>query len=200
MRRLWKPALLILVCLFFWQRCSPISHAPGVLIIKEPEQVLFSSVQPLIEKQGWKLKPLALYSIEARVLGTRGYSDDPSADLSPYDLALGWGRMSDTAVLEKLDISQSNRFFHWRYYTDQPPIPRAEIICHAANTHLIPEDDRMREKIAGLRVGALVKMSGYLVEATNPKSAVPWRSSLTRDDEGDGACEIFYVRTLSELK
>ena len=73
-------------------------------------------------------------------------------------------------------------------------------IRHAANTHMIPEDDRIRDKIAKLRKGSLVKMIGYLVEATNPRSATPWRSSLTREDSGDGACEIFYVRSLQELK
>ncbi len=200
MRHLWKPLLLILVCLFFWQRCSPILHPPGVLMPKEPEQVLFSSAQPSIKMKSWTLKPLAVYSIEARVLSTSHYSDDGSSEISPYDLALGWGRMSDTSVLEKLDISQSNRFFHWRYYTDNPPIPRDEIISHAANTHMIPEDDRIRNKMAKLRKGSLVKMIGYLVEATNPRSATPWRSSLTREDSGDGACEIFYVRSLQELK
>ena len=41
-------------------------------------------------------------------------------------------------------------------------------------------------------------MTGYLVEANFPGAAKPWRSSLVRDDTGDGACELMYVRLLNE--
>jgi hypothetical protein len=73
------------------------------------------------------------------------------------------------------------------------------MITHSANNHLIPADDSVRDQIAALRVGSLVKISGFLVEATHPQADHPWRSSLTRDDTGDGACEIIYVRNVIEM-
>ena len=42
-------------------------------------------------------------------------------------------------------------------------------------------------------------MEGYLVyiEAATPKGKTfTWNSSLSREDSGDGACEIFYVTKL----
>jgi hypothetical protein len=167
-------------------------------VSKEPEQILFTHPQPPIYRNGWTLKPLALYIIEARVLSKERYTDDSVASLAPYDLALGWGRMSDTAVLERLDISQSNRFYHWQCWGNTP-IPEKEMISHSANNHLIPADEAIRDQIAALRVGSLVKISGLLVEATHPQADHPWRSSLSREDTGDGACEIIYVRAVQEL-
>ena len=61
------------------------------------------------------------------------------ADLSPVDVAFGWGRMSDPAVIERLTISQSNRWYHWRY-EGEPSIPAPEIAVSSANMQLIPAD------------------------------------------------------------
>ena len=58
----------------------------------------------------------------------------------PEDLALGWGRMSDSDVLAKIDITQSGRFYYW--HVDDFPIPRREIETSSANMHMIPSDDR----------------------------------------------------------
>ena len=193
-------ALLVVIASasFVWRQYASISHAPGVLVSREPEQQLFPHLQPPIFRNGWTLKPLAIYTIEARVLSKERYTGDSVASIAPYDLVLGWGRMSDTAVLERLDISQSNRFYHWQCWGDMP-IPEKEMVSHSANNHLIPADDSIRDQIAALRVGSLVKISGFLVEATHPQADHPWRSSLTRDDTGDGACEIIYVRNISEV-
>jgi hypothetical protein len=46
--------------------------------------------------------------------------------------------------------------------------------------------------IQGLRVGQIVTLDGYLVNATGPEGRT-WNSSLTRDDTGNGACELIYV-------
>ena len=72
--------------------------------------------------QAATLKPLAGFSVEARVLSREDYSVGREADLSPTDLALGWGRMRDDDVLSRLDISQGGRFYSYRW-EDQPPLP-----------------------------------------------------------------------------
>jgi hypothetical protein len=183
---------------FVWRQSGDIRRAPGVLAPKDPQQTNFTTPQPPIQKDGWTLQPLAAYRIEARVLSKTHYSGDDVSTLSPYDLALGWGRMSDSAVLDHLTITQSNRFSRWECFGDTP-IPESELVSHSANNHLIPADDAIKDKIAALRPGSLVKISGYLVEANHPQADHSWRSSLTRDDSGEGACEIIYVREISEV-
>jgi hypothetical protein len=197
MRRLWISALVLALCFFAWRRCSPITHPAGVLVRAQPEQIMLAAPQPSISRNGWTLQPLAVFSLDARVLGVKCYGDDFTADIAPCDLALGWGPMSDTAVLEKLDINQANRFYHWRYW-GKAPIPEKDIVTHSANMHIVPADDSILQKVKALRKGALVRLSGNLVTATHPKGDKPWQTSLTRDDDGKGACEIFYVKSLME--
>lgn len=193
-------ALTALIGGAVWFRAAhrPLHHPPGILVPGEPEQTALPGTPPSFAKAGWTLKPLAGYTIKARVLGIRRYTGDPTATLAPFDLALGWGRMSDESVLDRLDISQGGRFYHWRYW-GKAPIPESEIVTHSANVHIIPADDAVAAKISSLRVGALVRLWGSLVEASHPETARPWRSSLTRDDEGEGACEILHVRSVTEV-
>lgn len=196
MRRLFMMVMLIVAAGIAWHRCSPVQRPPGVLTKMEPRQVLLNALQPIIKKGEWRLQPVATFSVEARVLGMKRYTDDFTAELSPVDLALGWGRMSDSAVLDKLSIDQSNRFYRWQYW-GSAPIPDKEIISSSANMHIIPADDSIGARLSSLRVGELIKLSGVLVIAEHPKADKPWRTSLTRDDKGEGACEVFYVKALS---
>ncbi len=198
MKKILALLLVLSSAAFVWRQSGDIRRAPGVLAPKDPEQKNFTTPPPSIQKDGWTLQPLASYRIEARVLSKIRYSEDDVSTLSPYDLALGWGRMSDSAVLDRLTITQSNRFSRWECQGDTP-IPESELVSHSANNHLIPADDAIKDKIAALRAGSLVKISGYLVEANHPNADHPWRSSLTRDDSGEGACEIIYVQAISEF-
>lgn len=126
------------------------------------------------------------------MLSREDYAIDAGAALSPTDLALGWGRMSDSAVIERLDISQSVRFYSYRWH-DAPPIPPAEIVRSSANMHLIPADAAVARDLARVRVGDIVSLHGQLVEARG-RDGWRWRSSLTREDSGAGACELVFVR------
>ena len=62
--------------------------------------------------------------------------------------------------------------------------------------HMIPADDSVARALKRVRVGDVVTLDGYLVEADKP-GGWRWRSSLTRDDTGDGACEVVYVKDLA---
>jgi hypothetical protein len=195
----WGIGALVLGALIWYQTSrAPVSPAPGELAPQEPGQLALSREEPPIQIQGWTLKPLAWFDIQARVLSKERYTGDFPSPLAPYDLALGWGPMSDTVVLEKLDITQSNRNYHWRYWGTSP-IPEAEITRHSANMHLIPASPAVAETIAAFRIGSVVKLTGYLVEASHPQASHPWRSSLTREDTGQGSCEIIYVKFAQEI-
>ena len=138
--------------------------------------------------------PRAHYDITARILGKETYRVDPLADLIPEDLALGWGPMSDNQILAAFDISQGARFYSWRPRTVLP-IPREDVIAHSANTHVIPRDSSVRARLARLRVGQVVHLTGTLVDATRNDGGI-LRTSLTRTDSGAGACEVMLVEAV----
>lgn len=143
------------------------------------------------------LTPLAGFSIDARVLSRRDYRSDREADLSPVDLALGWGRMRDDAVLSQLDITQSGRWYRYRY-GGTPPIPPSEIDRSAANMHMIPGSRDIATALDEVEAGERVRIDGWLVEA-QAQDGWRWRSSTTRDDTGQGACELVYVCAITRL-
>lgn len=170
----------------------PIAHVAGVLAGQQPIQNQIN--QSSFEFKGYQIKPLQSFEIKARVLSAEHYTFDREADLAPVDLALGWGAMSDEAVLKQIRISQSGRFYFWR--VDSFPVPREVIESSSANMHMIPANSQIEQTLKSVKAAQLVSISGYLVEV---KSADGWRwkSSLSRTDTGNGACELVYVNAIT---
>ncbi len=133
---------------------------------------------------------LARFELDARVLSAERYRLGRESDLAPIDLALGWGPMSANAVLDTLDIWQGGRFYYWS--SSEPMIAPGEIIRHSANMHMVPLDPATRQILLDARRGSLVHLKGWLVEA-HAKDGFRWRSSMTRNDTGNGACELMLV-------
>jgi len=181
-------------CLGYWYLHRPITYLPGVLIADDPSQIMLPADTPPFAQGAFKLKPLAVFSIDARVLHRKIYRYDRQAALVPVDLALGWGPMSDQKVLDQLKITQSTRFY-WYEYPRQPPIPTEQIISHSTNVHIVPSTKAIASQCKSLREGSLVHLQGDLVEANGPGIGT-WRSSLSRTDTGNGACELMWVKEL----
>lgn len=189
--------LLFLIAFVFgaWRLWSAggVRAGQGVLAPDAPLQTISDRTEPFVIN-GYSARPMARFSMKARILSTEAYAWDASAKISPIDLAVGWGRMSDSAVIEKLKITQGQRFFTYRYA--QPPIPQPEIERSAANMHMIPADDAVEGLLRKARPGEIVEAEGYLVNVTGP-GGFTWNSSLVREDTGPGACEVFYVQRLT---
>jgi hypothetical protein len=139
--------------------------------------------------------PLAGFSIEARVLSRADYHHGPEAEFSPTDLALGWGPMAAPGLAEALDVSQSGRWYTYRWDADSPPLAPKQIARHSANMHLVPADARIADALARVHAGDTVRLEGWLVRIERD-DGWKWSSSLRRDDTGAGACELVYVCAL----
>jgi len=85
-----------------WLDDRPVPHLPGVLAPDEPRQEPPADDRPW-QHLGYEIRPLADYSLRARVLSATRYRWDRGADLAPVDLAVGWGEMSDSALLERFE-------------------------------------------------------------------------------------------------
>ncbi|MDY0250880.1 MAG: hypothetical protein RBR45_12625 [Pseudomonas sp.] len=185
--------LIIAGCWAIYNRTSEVQLGPGVMAPADPQQsTLPSSVQHRVNE--YDLTELAQFDIKAKVLSKKDYHVGREADLSPTDLALGWGNMSDESILEDIKISQSGRFYYWR--VDSFPIPRKEIETHSANMHLIPANDSVKSTLSQIKKGSIIEMSGSLVNVMANNGDWRWSSSLTRNDTGNGACELVWVKSL----
>lgn len=191
MKRLILP-LLVLAAIFYFMSKKPVRHGPGVMAPDEPSQT-DTDADPF-EFNGFKVIPLADFQLRARVLSKERYRSGPEAELAPWDIAFGWGPMSDESILKEIDISQSNRFYYWK--VREFPIPRRDIESSSANMHLIPADDDILDLLDDVREGEILDLFGHLVRVEGPRGWY-WKSSLTRQDTGAGACEVIFVTELS---
>ena len=162
-----------------------VSHGAAPLQTDVPRNLTLPNVADA------RLTPLAGISLDARVLGREDYRLGREANFSPTDLALGWHRMRDDAVLDRLKISQSGRWYHYRWQ-DEPPLPVNEIIRSSANMHMVPASDVVAKALRRITPGQRVRINGWLVRI-DADDGWHWKSSLRRDDSGGGACELVYV-------
>ena len=195
-KRLFILSVIVLAYLFIRDRDSvPIIHAPGTLVAEIPLQV---DLQPTgFNIDDYRVTKKAVFDIKARVLSTEKYFMGREGDLSPIDLALGWGPMSNQGVLDQLDISQSGRWFRWRY-EGSPPVHERQIISSSSNMHMIPANSSIARDLKKLRKGEVIRLKGFLVDVDH-ESGWNWRSSMSRTDTGAGACELVYVESLNVL-
>jgi hypothetical protein len=198
MRKLLFGGVMLLV---LWGAASSWQHravaaGPGILAPDAPSQIDLGSQGAQLQRGDFTLTTRARFALTARVLSREDKYWDAGAKLVPTDLALGWGRMSDSAVLAKLQIRQSGRFYFWR--ANELPIPARAIETSSANMHLIPADDGVRNAIKQVRPGEIIHLEGFLVDA-HRADGWHWNTSMTRNDIGDGACELVYVESLANV-
>lgn len=197
--RYWTLFFLIIATVIYWKLGDvwpPLTS--GNVAANPPEQADI----PNAERTPWtyhdfKFTPLATYSIRARVLSREPYWFDSCARISPLDLALGWGPMSDPAVYKQLGISQGMRFYTW-HWSGEPPIPSDDIALNSSNNHLIPSTDEIGRKINNFRPGDVILIEGDLVAVDGPNGWT-WTSSTSRTDTGGHSCEVIWVTAATKL-
>ena len=180
----------------FYSAGEQVILGPGVMVEEEPYQASISS--PASHRiDDYIITEFAEFSIKAKVLSRENYYLGREADLSPVDLTLGWGNMPDESILDNIEISQSGRFYGWQVKSF--PIPQREIESSSANMHLIPANEAVASDIKKIRKGDIIELSGSLVNVTATSDGWRWRSSQTRYDTGNGACELIWVNSLKVI-
>jgi len=190
-----KVIIAILTIFIVWgfiNSPDEVSLGSGILVDEEPIQI---PIQPAsnVTFDEFTISKIAEFKLKAKVLAKKNYRFGKEAKLSPTDLVLGWNKMSDQSIVDQIKISQSGRWYYWK--VDSFPIPRKEIQTNSANMHLIPSNDLVRHELKRIRKGDIVQITGSLVNVSD-KGSWYWNSSTTREDTGNGACEIILVDSL----
>lgn len=180
----------------FW---NSFSNNPEIIendyILSEVSQDKDNLMAPFTFKNA-TIIPLANFKITGVILSQKRYHIGKESKFSPVDFAMGWGPMASEHIYSKIKVSQRNRWFYWK--TDKYPIPKKKIEKNCANMHIIPADDIIKKEVLKARQGNMVTFSGYLVRVVAEKWR--WQSSLTRNDTGNHACEVVFVKDFKILK
>ena len=163
---------------------------PGTMINSDPV-VGELTRGPVWRQNDYTITGQARYKTRARVLHAHHYRFDEISDLSPYDLVLGWKRMSEQSVLDKFSISQSARWYEFSW-SGPAAIAPSEVGDSCGNMHLIPGDAAVRAALGRARAGDVANMEGWLVNVTKP-GGWEWSTGMRADSRGGHGCKIVYV-------
>lgn len=203
----WKLILIIGLAVagginwYLYERA--ISHPPGILVPELPH-ISKTNHRPWTADDGLRYLPLKRLKIRARLLSRSNVTLGSWADISPVDLGLGWGDMSDSSIIEQLDLSQYNapiggtRFLTFSIRQEAPlrRWPRARLdtlFRQLTHLHAIPASDSVDKTLKGLRPGQILTLDGQLVQVSAPGGHVLLASSLVL---GDHDCEIMWVESV----
>lgn len=160
---------LIVFGLWLYETLRPVPQPPGILAPDAPRVQEVSGKPEIFAHEGHVLTALARFSAQARVLSVDRYGDR-AAQVAPFDIAIGWGPMSDSATLKLVDVAQTERGVVFQSF--DPKLPENEVDAYLVNLHVIAADPELRKRLGDLRSGHLVELEGWLVEAVAGDS---WR-------------------------
>ena len=86
--------ILLIILVYFFYPETVITFPPGITAPDQPKQTNLTSGKEWTVGE-FTIQALAEYNIKARVLSRNNFSFGEESNLSPFDLALGWGPMSD---------------------------------------------------------------------------------------------------------
>lgn len=138
----------------------------------------------------------ASYSITGVVVSKKHYVRGFMKELSPYDLAIAWGDVD--SYLPHMKFQQMVRFCLFKAKSGAS-VDMSYVNKHISNNHIIPANDNIHRALRKIKKKDVVKIDGFLVNVEgieNRRSVASWKTSLSRTDTGNGACEIIYVNRL----
>jgi len=150
------------------------------------------------------LHPVAKYEISGLVVSRNdigGFTDIyHSADsVDVVDVCMLWGANTRERVYRNSEF-WSEPFSCWyRPKRNVSGVPFRE--DELSNTHILPRDENLARELSAIHLGDQIRLRGKLVNY-NPAGASEMlrRSSLTRTDQGNGACEVMFVEEFALLK
>lgn len=164
----------------------------------EKEKIIIGGKEITIEK-------LYSYEVSGRVVQTYEYKDYYYGDetyntIAKKDVGIVWGNLVQDDILKNIKFSMNGaRFLKYTYRRGAwekklgSPIKK---LC--SNNHLISNDETITSLIKQIKKNDYIKISGYLINAYWDNSYLT--TSISRDDEGNGACEVVYVTDIKWYK
>lgn len=178
---------------------TPMPAAEIIHTTDDPVQTAVTS-KPITwqrQKYTWELTPRAQIQIIGRILSRKTYNRDWQAEISPLDLAIGWGELGDTQVDQWVKWRQSGRWYYY-HWPEEAPYDEKYLRTHSSNIHIVPATESLETALLNIREDDKILLEGKLIDIEATSESKWWqnKTSLTRTDSGSGACEILLVERL----
>jgi hypothetical protein len=118
--------------------------------------------------------------------------------LNTKDVCVIWGKNVETGVYKRMTFRNRDFTCYFRY----PDRETGELFAERclSNNHLLPGDPLVADTVLRARKGDQIHLKGWLVSYGVKGTPYARRSSLSRTDRGNGACEVVYVDEFEILK
>lgn len=178
------------------QLLPSISNVPIQTTLKTPQSFQFD-----YKAITYTVEPVATYELWGLVVSHNDitgigdiYHDETSVDTK--DLCVVWGDNAQGNAYHGVEFSSGSWTCYFQYPWGSTFNP-----AHLSNNHLITTDPAIREVIDDIHIGDQIYIKGFLVNYQDTRHPDFWRkSSLSRDDSGNYACEVVFVEQLDVLK
>lgn len=157
------------------------------------------------EKEGFIYLIDPIYSYEISGLVVADYNSENWLDifhskdpLNSKDVCVAWGSNLSSGAYQKTKFSHGEFTCFWQVQEQDVVFNNNEI----SNNHLLPANEEINGKIKESRVGDQIYIRGYLANynITATDLNVSRNTSISRNDTGNGACEVIYVTDFQILK
>jgi hypothetical protein len=205
---------LVLLCVYVLGRfmCDRYQNVTAVdpSLYADPLQKKIEGEDPIQFRRGdfnLTLKPLYRYKISGLIVSINDYAmlGLRYQDFYELDLCMIWGNNVRSGAYRSSHVD-----FEHHGNTCYARWSRGAVIngTELSNTHVYATEDDILDELGDLRAGDQVQIEGYLVEVAavpvrvspgNNPGTTRLRSSTTRTDRGNGACEIMYAKNLQVL-
>lgn len=176
------------------------------VINNEPLQKPITQKEEIVEIGGYEYKLKILDSYEIWGLVVSGYNTNDLLDITHkkdpgniQDICVVWGKNITNDSYRKVDYKSGEYTCYYSWKGSAPEFYGT----YLANNHLIPKDKQVASLIRRAVIGDQIHIKGYLVDYSVSKDGqeiFTRRTSTTRDDTGNGACEIIFVTDFEILK
>lgn len=155
------------------------------------------------EGNEFKILPVAGYEISGILGSKKSYSamkistgDRWYAKIAPIDLCIVWGKLAEPEYYKYMAFSQYNRFCYPKIKEGSPLNGDYSYLNpHLSNNHIIPANENVKKAVEAIKTGDKIVLKGLLVNVDLNGNFI-LKTSVSRTDESDGACEIIYVKSV----
>jgi len=196
-------ALLALAA--FWHRDDlPAALAFRSELAAEPRQTATEKrpFSVVYAGESYRIEPEFDYDLYGLVVSYRQHDGSSTMHrrahdhLNVADLCVVW---SDTAFSPTLRrINFWNGIFTCNFETRDAEAWARFATNQVSNNHLLSADELIRNRVASVRIGDQIHVRGLLASYASPGGRRG--TSITREDQGNGACETIYIEDFAVLE
>lgn len=199
---------LLTVLLYFKKDHLPEPNFYNLGYLDEPVQAKLKAepFKTQVNDQEYTITPLYDYELHGVVVS---YSDADAFTniwhhkrwhdfINLRDLCVIWGKNVGSGVYRQMKF-HNDSWTCWASWQDYETGALFKMNA-LSNNHLLTDDDRIKKALMSAEPGDHIRFKGVLAEYANKSNNFFRGTSITRDDNGNGACETVYLEEFEIVK